>query len=147
MESVPLAAQLCALGFENAGEFQIANDRLVVSLAEPWSSSKKSCLVYMWVACSSSGVPENVLYAGKAGGSLKVRMKQHANGFANSTRGKTHKTNAEPIMRSGRLSVWVRQAEVAEILGRRVSLCEAEERALIEIFNPPWNQIRHIIAK
>lgn len=97
--------------------------------------------VYAWVQTTPAGIPLSVLYVGKAGKKLGKRCSEHKSGFRNSPRGMEHAKNILNLLHGNyRIRLYARISERQTILGvPDISMCEAEERALYSIFEPPWN--------
>ena len=105
--------------------------------------------VYLWVAFKGKDLT-NIFYVGKAGKTLKARCHQHVGGF----RGGSNKgiKNAEKIYaflsedETNRLELHARKSSAMTIFDEmNISLCEAEEAALIQklrnMGQPLWNKI------
>lgn len=101
--------------------------------------------VYLWLELDSDG--SRVVYVGKAGGTLARRCMQHASGFAGgSPTGIKHAANISNGIKAGkRYEIWARKAGVISLFGEAdISMCEVEERALIQKFRPIWNKEQHV---
>lgn len=94
--------------------------------------------VYLWIADDGT----TVLYTGKAGAGIEKRLREHAGGYAQAA--PTHRRKAAITgyfaEREGRqINVWVRQSADVTVFGQTVTQNAAEEHALYNIFQPPWN--------
>lgn len=104
--------------------------------------------VYVWVG-TTDRIPETVLYVGKAGQTqtFRDRCGQHRNGFSSSTTGRKNAERINKFMKIGshyKISVYARHSEMGEAFGiNNISMCEFEERALIQKFKDDghclWN--------
>lgn len=91
--------------------------------------------VYLWIAIDRQS-SFNVRYVGKAGKSLKARCTQHEGGFkGGSAKGVKNAESLREFLTKGddrQVLVFARKSPEATILDEPlVSLCEAEERAML----------------
>jgi hypothetical protein len=91
--------------------------------------------VYLWIAIDRQS-SFNVRYVGKAGKSLKARCTQHEGGFkGGSTKGVRHAERLKQYLSEGedrQVLVFARKSPDVMVLDEPlVSLCEAEERAML----------------
>jgi hypothetical protein len=94
---------------------------------------------YIWLAEKNN--QHELLYVGKAGGSLGKRCAQHVGGFSRSNTGRAHAERIRGLFDTGYgVSIYARESPKGEILEQEISMCAAEEVALITKFNPPWNK-------
>jgi len=129
--------------FRRAGHIVVDEEGVIVfCLEEPYRrngvNATRRGWVYAWIAeAMQDGNPfQQVLYVGKAGGSLLARCKQHEGGFAGGSL--TGLRHAERIFTylaehpTHRIGVFARKSAELTILGMpSVSACEIEERAVI----------------
>ena len=84
------------------------------------------------------------MYVGKAGKTIRERCRQHKGGFNGGS--KTGIANAEKIIaeisKGNTIAIYLRHSEQKTLFEVEVSLCEAEEKALIKKFIPPYNRAR-----
>jgi hypothetical protein len=93
-------------------------------------------LVYLWVHTVNRQY-KNIVYVGQTKKTLSQRCNQHRNGASQapsgSNRGRANAQKIFDLTRGGAIKIYVRSSSKASILGERyISLCEAEERALIQ---------------
>ncbi|QIL81450.1 hypothetical protein G7047_17185 [Diaphorobacter sp. HDW4A] len=101
--------------------------------------------VYLWLEID--GDVSRVVYVGKAGSTLARRCGQHTAGFSGgSATGIKHAANISNGIKTGkRYEIWARKAGVISLFGEAdISMCEVEERALIQKFRPIWNKEQHV---
>lgn len=139
MTGTNIADFIAENGFQHVGEVRDDGTRLRILVESPqaWQTNG---WVYMWVIECSEG--RKVLYVGKADGAvLRERMRQHEHGFSSSSRGRTHAGKLREVLADAqaRVRVFARKSSDTELWGARVSLCDAEEKALIARLSPPWN--------
>jgi hypothetical protein len=107
--------------------------------------------VYMWIV-ETKGKPSQVLYIGKAGTTISLRVLQHTSGFKGTSRSKIGESNAAKLVsllkKKAKISLYVRHSQRMKILDQKnISLCDVEEKALIERYKdyfPLFNLIRKI---
>jgi hypothetical protein len=132
---------IAKLGFQRAGSIRLdsaASLPVFELLAEYRASGAYGAhqgWVYLWCH-ESPGQPLKVVYVGKAGKALEQRCRQHVGGFRGGS--KKGVENARSIRQAlsadaaSAMHLYARMSPTAEILGEGgVSLCEAEERAMI----------------
>jgi hypothetical protein len=93
-------------------------------------------LVYLWVH-TINGRYKDIVYVGQTRKTLSQRCNQHRYGASpapsGSNRGRANAQEIFKLTRSGVIKIYVRQSRKSSILGEKyISLCEAEERALIQ---------------
>lgn len=139
MDSAEFSLFATAHNFAEVGHFAMRGDRLVFERSGlPFDKCK---LVYVWVA-TGNGHAE-VLYAGKAGGDIYKRMREHGNGFLSQGAGEKNRDAVRGALACGQcVLVLARCSEEIECFGHRVSLCATEEKALIEMLKPTLNDVR-----
>jgi hypothetical protein len=87
--------------------------------------------VYAWVFQGT------ILYIGKAGRGLRHRMRQHASGFRNSARGKSHAQFLAPLIASGNgVQIWAWWPQPTTVRGYAVPMHSAIEDWLIVSADP-----------
>lgn len=87
--------------------------------------------VYAWVTRGT------ILYIGKAGRGLRHRMRQHASGFRNSARGKSHAQFLAPLIASGNgVQIWAWWPDPITVNGYAVPMHSAIEDWLIGSADP-----------
>lgn len=104
--------------------------------------------VYLWVI-EKNGIPFKIVYIGKAGKTLIKRFNQHKNGFKSNGGSKKGLSNGVELLnflrKDTKIAFYARQSQRIEILGQpNVSLCDAEENALISYYkkdHPLFNKI------
>lgn len=132
---------VAALGFRKVGQItleeSICQPRFV--LDGEFNGRGAQCnvhgWVYLWIAIDRQS-SFNVLYVGKAGKSLKARCTQHEGGFnGGSSTGVRNAEYLREFLTKGddrQVLVFARKSPEATILDEpQVSLCEAEERAML----------------
>ena len=133
--------QVRQLGFAYVGQI-IANDEGTLSfnlnpeLTDGGPSARGIGWVYLWVKVDPVEHRFDIVYVGKAGNTLRNRFAQHTNGFVNSSTGRRHAERIRAHIAAGsqnhELHVYARKSSEAELLGEAgISMCEAEERAMI----------------
>ena len=123
-------------GFAEAAEISLTGGSPTFQLARP---SSERGFVYLWVEISAQIF--NVVYVGKAGGTLQMRCNQHADGFRHSSTGRAHADRLrQGINENKRYVVYARKSEIKNVLGERdISMACVEELAFIQKFRPTWN--------
>jgi len=133
--------ELQALGFSQAGQIVINDvDKLVFSLRPEFIGAgieaRRCGWVYLWVRVHLGNGTFEVVYVGKAGNSLRNRCLQHESGFVNHPTGRRHADRIRQFLGTAadnhRMQLFARKALDVELLGESgISMCEAEERAMI----------------
>jgi hypothetical protein len=101
--------------------------------------------VYLWIKVNKNG-RFDVCYVGMTTKTLKGRCDQHKNGFRNSMRGKAFAKFIRRFFKEDatvEIHVYAHISGKRKILGEEVSMCEAEERAMIKKLGGTdlWNKI------
>jgi hypothetical protein len=103
--------------------------------------SKESC-VYMW-ATPINDEKLDIIYIGKAGSGVSIRLKQHEAGFRNSGTGKKNLLALKELIDEGkRVFVYSRVSDKVTLFDVEVSQYSTEEEALIERLSPWLNRAR-----
>jgi hypothetical protein len=141
-----LQEELSKFQFTKKGFIRIGDDNLSLTFDLPKDSEQLEGNVYLWVTELNEELTE-IIYIGKAGGTLLRRCLQHKGGFNGGS--PTGTRNAErllQILNSGKnISLWVRHSEKTTILFQdNISLCEAEEKALIKKYKSVYKLLNKI---
>ena len=87
--------------------------------------------VYAWVC------DDEIVYIGKAGRGLKVRMRQQANGFRGSGRGRAHFDFLAPLISTGKsIKLWAMWPGTVKFKDHDVPMHSAIEDWLIAVADP-----------
>lgn len=130
--------QLEKLEFEYVAKIQRnKKDRKLFFQDGEHKNHKHEGWVYVWVKVDALGGLFDVCYVGKAGKTLRARCNQHTRGLnGGSKRGLAHAVRiVEWLMASptNEIHVYARQSAKQKVLDEaKVSMCEAEERAMIQ---------------
>ena len=132
--------KLHKLGFEKTHLLKIeGNIARFEAIASSALSLHKTPMVYAW--CGVKQNSREILYVGKAGGGVDVRLNQHEGGFKNS---KTGQKNLQLLLGKSAqgyaIEVYSRKAETINIFGVETSLYSTEEEAFINLLSPQWNR-------
>ncbi len=114
---------------------------------EPNDAEKKVGFVYIWVRCSGRCKPEQVMYVGKTGLTLRGRFNQQEQGFRpsddESKAGRQNEQRIREVRKNGdEICVYARAAMPITVWGEALTSCELEEQALIDFLKPVWNAPR-----
>jgi hypothetical protein len=129
--------ELAGLGFTRIAEIRVSDDGVLkfVSQDDRVREEGRVGWVYVWVQTDSTGSRFEVVYAGKAGGPIWTRCKQHQRGFTDSSTGRKNASKIREYLsgdRAHRFAVYARSSGCMSLFGQvNVSMCEIEERALI----------------
>ena len=101
--------------------------------------TSESC-VYLW-ARELSQEELDIIYVGKAGSGVMVRLGQHEGGFRNSGTGKKNLEALKELIDKGdKIHVFARVAEKITLFDTEVSLYSTEEEALLSHLSPWLNR-------
>lgn len=134
-----LIRQLKDFGFKKTGQIKLNSNKTFPEFILNDKKDKSTGIVYMWVINDKS-----IKYIGKAGKTLKARNNQHESGFRKS-KGKSETakgiTNGQALLeilkrRGNKISIYSKKSVKKIFHGQKVSLCDAEEQALIKHFKP-----------
>lgn len=134
-------AAMRAMEFQEAGSIElpagasVPGFRLNDSFGSGGRMARDEGWVYLWAQYQGDQLVD-VCYVGKAGKTLRARCDQHVGGFKGSSKkgeSNGHGVRAFLSLSPGhRIRLFARKSPVARILDEDdVSLCEAEERAVI----------------
>ena len=102
-------------------------------------SLPKAPMVYAWCGVKNDSL--EVLYIGKAGSGVDLRLNQHEGGFKYSKTGqKNLKLLLDKSAQGYAIEVHSRKAETKTIFGVETSLYSSEEEAFINLLSPQWNR-------
>jgi hypothetical protein len=131
-----LSKLLKELSFEYKGEILHTKGSIHPSFNLADKLESQDGLVYLWIRMDGKK-PLEVIYVGKAGKTLKNRCKQHEGGFKfNKTKGVKNSNAIQNILSDGfTINIFSRISETIKVFDEEVSLCVAEEKALITKFD------------
>jgi len=132
--------KLHKLGFEKTHVLKVENDTArFKAITTSELSQIKTPMVYAW--CGVKQNSREILYVGKAGGGVDMRLNQHEGGFKNSKTGqKNLQLLLEKTAQGYAIEVYSRKAETINIFGVETSLYSTEEEAFINLLSPQWNR-------
>jgi len=129
-----LKEDLESLGFTKKGIISIKQDKNEpdFKLSDETLSETLEGNVYLWVV-EIDELPKQVLYIGKAGKTIAKRCSQHIGGFrGGSKKGIKNSVELLKLLNEGtQIGIYGRHSDKILIFEQEVSLCEAEEKALI----------------
>lgn len=97
--------------------------------------------IYLWMEYLN-GTPTRLLYVGKAGLTIKKRMKDHLGGFRNNENGRIIRNK---LLMGSKIIVYAKYINPIDIYDVYINPIEAHEEALIIKFNPSLNGNRNRI--
>jgi len=132
--------QLDKLGFEKTHVLKVENGTARFEAITTSQLSKNNTpMVYAW--CGVKQNKREILYVGKAGGGVNVRLNQHEGGFKYSKTGQRNlQLLLEKTNRGYVIEVYSRKSETKNFFGVETSLYSTEEEALISLLSPQWNR-------
>jgi hypothetical protein len=146
---MPQVGKVVELGFEKTHELKELDGtckfEAVCSKAHMKDKgfSHKAC-VYIW-ASPINDDELDVIYVGKAGGGVSLRMSQHEAGFRHSGTGKKNQRALKSLIETGKqVHVYSRVADTVNLFDVEVSQYSTEEEALIDHLSPWLNRARVI---
>jgi hypothetical protein len=128
-----LQEDLESFGFTRRGTITIGQDKNepYFSWSDQTASKTLKGNVYLWVV-EEDELPKEVLYIGKTGKTISGRGSDHLSGFRNGNRGrKISDLLKEVLIKDKVIGIYGRHSDRIIMFGQEVSLCETEEKALI----------------
>lgn len=95
--------------------------------------------IYIWVSPVDEKNYE-LLYVGKAGHGINIRLSQHMGGFNHSSSGQKNKELIVEKLKTQSIQVFTRLSARQTLFDVTVSLYSAEEEAFCLAYNPIWNR-------
>jgi len=137
MHLLPILSQY---QFQEAGAIVTVSDSVIPKfiLTSQWTDRTKSGathgLVYLWVAVTDHSM--NILYVGKAGGTLRKRCAEHTGGFrGGSTTGIRNRNSLNELLHQGiEIRVYARLSPVIMINDESVNSVSIDEESFIMKF-------------
>ena len=132
--------KLHKFGFEKTHVLRVGNGNArFEAIATSELSQMKTPMVYAW--CGVKQNSREILYVGKAGSGVNVRLNQHESGFKYSKTGqKNLQLLLEKTAQGYTIEVCSRKSKSTNIFGVETSLYSTEEEALINLLSPQWNR-------
>lgn len=119
-------------------DFELCDSNLERSVN---ANRSQEASVYVWASKDVGNNELDILYVGKAGYGVKVRLGQHITGFKYNAGSKGNRDAIIKEIKSGReVFVYCRESGTQKIFKSEVSLYSAEENALYLELNPKLNK-------